>query len=427
MENSKANHFFWARSVVAALLVLLSAGYGLPAQAEAIAIAAIVGDTAITTTDVNERRDLIMATAGIPATVENQQKVTPRILQSLIDESLQLQEAKRQSITVTDEEVSKAIDDLGQRSERRESVRAFIARNGLSMRSMENQIRAQLAWGKVVQRKLKRNVTVSQDEVQRAQRAAASTPGEEELRIAVLELKMTGKGKDEATQKLAEDMALQLKAGTDMATVAARYIKQPEVRFNPPLWVAESTLPPALQQTLHRLNAGDVTPPLRGPTAIQLIQVLDRKTAPKLSNATEYAIKQIAIAVPKKRDKASLAKLRSVASALRTNPGECTSESIPQVDLPTQAKFIRTRLGDLSPQQRSVVTHLEVGQVSEPLMAPDALRLVMLCEKVEPSTGDLPDADAIRQQLYGEKLELEAQKHMRNLRRDAFIDMKGAP
>jgi peptidyl-prolyl cis-trans isomerase SurA len=398
-----------------------------PAQAAQVNIAAVVGDAVITTSDVEQRRDLIMATAGIPTTIENQQKITPRIVQSLIDETLQLQEAKNQSLTLTDEEVSKAIDDMGARGESKESLRDFIKRSGLSMRSLESQLRAQLLWGKVVQRKLRRNVSVSQDEVARAQKSAASAPGDEELRMQAMVIKIADKDKGAAAAtKLAEDIALQLKAGTQMPSIAAQYIKQPEVQFNPPVWVPEKTLPGPLQQALRGMKDNDVTPPLRGGEAIQIIQILERVTREKQDDTTEYAIKQLAISVPKKRDKASLAKLRLAASMLRTNPGSCMDETIPKVDLPVDVKFVRTRLGAMSPQQRSIVSHLEVGDVSEPLMGPDALRLVVMCEKIEPATGNLPDAEKIRQQLFAEKLELEAQKHLRNLRRDAYIDIKGA-
>ena len=422
MAHAISRHFYgFMRTLV--WVFLLAA---LPAQAAQVNIAAVVGDAVITTSDVEQRRDLIMATAGIPATSENQQKITPRIVQSLIDETLQLQEAKNQSLTVSDEEVTKALDDMGARGESKESLRDFIKRSGLSMHSLESQLRAQLLWGKVVQRKLRRNVSVSQDEVARTQKSAALAPGEEELRMQAIAIKIMSKEKEAASNKLAEDIALQLKAGSQMPSIAAQYIKQPEVQFNPPVWVPEKSLPGPLQQAMRSLKDNDVTPLLRGGDAIQIIQLLERVTREKQDDTTEYAIKQLAIAVPKKRDKASLAKLRLAASTLRTNPGSCMDESIPKVDLPVDVKFVRTRLGAMSPQQRSIISHLEVGDVSEPLMGPDALRLVVMCEKIEPATGNLPDAEKIRQQLFAEKLELEAQKHLRNLRRDAYIDIKGA-
>lgn len=416
------NHLHKTILVAAFLVLVLDGG---AAHAADVRIAAIVGEDVITTTDVNERRDLVIATAGIAATPENQQKITPRIVQSLIDESLQLQEAKNQSLTVSDEELNKAIDSLSKRGEKQETVREFIKRSQLSEASFENQLRAQLAWNKVVQRKLRRNVSIAQDEVLRAQKAAMTAPGETELRLQAIEVKIDSKNDAAAVSKLIEEIALQVKAGAEFSSIASRYINQTNVRVSPPIWVGEKTLPPPLQQALRSLTPGAVTPPLRDQGASQLIQLMERKTSLKQADNTEYALKQIAIAVPKKRDKLSMAALQKAASILRADPGSCDASSIPAVDLPTDVQFLRTHLGDMTPQQRSVVSHLEVGQVSEPLLGPDALRLVALCEKIEPAGGNLPDSETIRQQLFAEKLELEAQKHLRNLRRDAFIDIKG--
>ena len=405
--------------LIGAMLLATSVG------ATSVNIAAVVNDSIITSADVEQRRDIIMATANIPMTVENQQKITPRIVQSLIDESLELQDAKSQSITVTDEEVTKAIEGMGAKGENNESLRNFITRNNLSMVSVEGQVKAQLAWNKVVQKKLRRNVNVSQDEVARAQKSASTAPGEQDLRIEAISIRLAP-GNEAAAKKLAEEIALQIKSGTDMATIAAHYIKQAEVHYNPPVWVPETTMPAPLQQVVRNMKPGDVTPPLRSTQTLQILQLMDRQVALKQSDNTEYALKQIAIAVPLKSDKQGMQKLRLAASILRTNPGDCMSETVPKVDLPTEVKFVRTKLGSLSAQQRSVVSHLDVGDVSEPLPGDDALRLIVMCEKIEPAAGNLPAAEGVRQQLFEEKLELEAQKHLRNLRRDAYIDIKGA-
>lgn len=410
------------RSVMFILWLLgATAAYG--AQ---VSIAAVVGDEIITSSDVEQRRELVMATGNIPPTVENQQKLTPRIVQSLVDEKLQLQEAKAQGQTVSDEDLAKAIDSMTARTDNKTPLRQWVASQGLSIKSLENQIRAQMAWNKVVTKKLRRNVNVSQDEVLRAQKAAVSAPGEEELRLQAIEIKRGDEKTQAARRKLAEEIALQLKSGAEMTGVAAKYIRFPEVQFNAPVWVAESNLPIGLVQGLRQLKNGELTPPLEGEKSIQIIQVLDRQVAPKQADATEYAMKQIALQVPAKPDKASLAKLRLAASKLRTDPGSCTEETVPAVDVPVEVKFVRLKLAAMNPQQRGLVSHLEVGDVSEPLPGPDALRLIVMCEKIEPSSGNLPDAEATRQKLFSEKLELEAQKHLRNLRRDAYIDIKGA-
>lgn len=411
---------YYAAAAVTMLCMLAG-----PAQAMRVGIAAIVGDDVITTSDVDARRNLVMALAGIPDTAENQRKIMPRIMQLLIDETLQLQEAKRSSLVVTDAEIKTAIDAMGRSSATGEDIRTFIAKNGLSMPTLESQVRAQLLWSKVVQRKLRRNVNVSQDEVLRAQQAQASAPGAQELRIGAIDIEIASPEKQVEANKLASEMVLQLKAGTDMASVADSYLRQSEVSYKQPVWVVENRLPPTIQQAVRGLKDGEITAPVQAGNLIQILQVIQRRTAEKNADTTEYAVKQIAVPVPPKPDKTSLAALQKAVTALRTNPGDCMSEKIQKVNVPTDVKFVRTTLAVMSPEQRSILSNLEVGSVSEPLMGPDAVRLVMLCEKIEPATGNLPDANKVRQELFGEKMELEAQKHLRNLRRDAFIDIKG--
>jgi len=405
-------------------MLMLSLLAAVPAQAASrLNIAAVVNDDVITTSDLSERRDLVMVTSDVPMTVENQQRFTPRVLQQMIDEALQMQEAKRLSLTVTDEELEKAVSAVSLKGDMNPSgdIRKFLTDNALSVRSLEDQVRAQLLWQKVVQRKLRRNVSIAQDEVTRAQQAQAADPGKPEVRIAAVSLPTT----DEAhATKLAEEITSQLKTNPDLASLAGKYRAGQDVTFSPPIWIVEESLRPTLQQALRDLTPGSVTPPLRSSDAIQFVQLIDRQIVKPQSDNTEIAIKQIAIDVPAKRDKAAVAKLREVGEFIRKNPGDCSSEQLPPTGLPASASFARTKLGKLSAQQRSVVSHLNVGQVSDPIPGRDAVHIVMLCEKIEPATGNLPDAEAVRQRLFSEKIELEAQKHLRNLRRDAFIDIK---
>ena len=425
MENStrRAGNSFVIEALMGIFVLSMTFGQ---ARAGSMSIAAVVNDDVITTHDLEERRDLIMMTSGIPVTPENQKRITPHILQTLVDEALEMQEAKRQSITISDEDVEKALNDvtLGRQQLAPGDLKKIIAEKGLSQRSIENQVRAQLAWQKVVQRKLRRNVSISQDEITRAQQTQAASPGTTELRIAALSVPVSDAASESAATKTADDIALKLKTSPDVIAVAENYIHRPDVKFSAPVWLAEDALQPALQQALHDLKPGDITPPLRAGGAIQFIQLLDRQVNKPQAENTEIAIKQISIPVPANRDKKSIEKLKAVADALHANPGDCSSEKLPPTDLPATASFARTKMAELTPQQRSVINHLQVGEVSPPLPAPEFVRLVVLCEKIEPAAGNLPDADAVRQRLFTEKIELEAEKHLRNLKRDAFIDIK---
>ncbi|MFZ8469377.1 hypothetical protein ACO1MP_14730, partial [Staphylococcus aureus] len=78
---------------------------------------------------------------------------------------------------------------------------------------------------------------------------------------------------------------------------------------------------------------------------------------------TEIALKQIAVPVPPSRDKETLAKLEATVKALHANAGSCEDSMLPATSLPAEVKYARTKVGQLGPDQRAIVSHLEVGEV----------------------------------------------------------------
>ena len=394
-----------------------------PARAEHVTIVATVNDDVITSTDVNDRRALLMSGANIPDTEENRQRITPRVVQSLIDESLQLQEAKKQSITITDADVDKAMDTIAtSKNQPAGSIKKSLEAKRLSVRSLQNQVRAQLAWNKVVQRKLRRNVTISKDELIRAQQAQAADPGTNEEQLMALVLPITGPDKVAHVQSVANDVGAALKAGQAMSTLTIKYAKE-NIQLSAPTWVNEENLPTEVIQAVHPLKTGETSGAVHVGNTVQFIKLMAKRTTKKPAASTQVMIKQISFDLPVKPSKELLAQVAASEQALRQNPGSCEDMTLPKIPLAPDVKFARLTMGDLSADQRSIIARLGVGELSEPLVAPRKVRLVMLCERME-GIGNTVDTETTRQQLFTEKLELEAQKHLRNLRRDASIDIR---
>lgn len=408
------------------LAIVLLLACAQPAMAERIEIAAIVNDSIITTADVAERRDLLMALNNLSPTAENQQRITPRVVQSLIDEALQMQEAKRLSISIKPDEITGAIAELeaGRRMPAG-SMKDMLKKQGLSLRSLDAQVVAQLSWNKVVQRKLRREVSIAEDEVTRAQAAEAADPGVPEVEISAISIIVATPADEERQRQLAQDISAELSKGTPLPTVATQLLGRPDVRVSPPGWVAEEKLQPVMQQALRTLQPGQTTAPLKSMNTYQLVQLIERRTAPRVPETTEVAVKEIAFPLPPKPTKESLLALRDRAKAAYDNPGDCMSEVIGAPASEAKVRFLRTMVGQLPPELRSIITHLGVTEVSQPLMDEQSLRMFMLCERIDPGMGNLPPAAEVRRKLFNEKIELEAQKHMRNLKRDAFIEIKG--
>ena len=415
------------RHLVQAGLCLLLVGLVLPAAwAQSIRIAATVNDEVITTTDVDDRVALTLSATNLPMTDETKKQMTPRILQSLIDEVLEVQEAKKQVVTVTDNEVAAAIDDIGKHRDLPPGgLKKKITEQGLSMRSLENEVRAQLLWNKVVQRKLRRNVTISQDEIARAQQVEVASPGLNEVHVAALQIPITANSKEADVKKLVGLISDGVKAGSSLSAIAAKYVDRSDLIFSPPVWLTEESLPPDIRRTLHETKEGTVTQPLRSGNSIQFIELMGRRVTKLPPSGTEFTIKQITFTVPAKLDKPTRAKLTASADILHKNGGSCEDASIPETPLKPEVAFSQPTIDKLSPEQGSMLSRLQVGEVSEPLLSTGSMRLVVLCEKREPTGAAAnPNSESVRQKIFAEKLELEAQKHLRNLRREATIDIR---
>src|SRR5277367_1435150 len=74
-----------------------------------IRIAAVVNDEVISVSDLASRIRMVMLSTSIPDTPQARQRLAAQVLRQLIDEKLQIQEAKHKNITATDAEIKKAI------------------------------------------------------------------------------------------------------------------------------------------------------------------------------------------------------------------------------------------------------------------------------------------------------------------------------
>ena len=136
------------------------------AQSSPQRIVAVVNDDVITSQDLIDRLALALATSGLPNNPESMQRLAPQVMRGLVDEKLQLQEAARLNLTVSEQEIDNAMDTIAQRNKtnRAELVR-FLTDRQLNPRTLREQLRAQIAWIKVVGRVLRPRIVVTQEQI----------------------------------------------------------------------------------------------------------------------------------------------------------------------------------------------------------------------------------------------------------------------
>jgi peptidyl-prolyl cis-trans isomerase SurA len=95
-----------------------------------------------------------------------------------------------------------------------------------------------------------------------------------------------------------------------------------------------------------------------------------------------------------------------------------------QVKSPVPSSLGRFKIGELSPVLRSVVTDLKPGEASAPVRLPTGVAVLMVCERSEPN-ADMASRDEIRDQIFRGKLQNMTRRYLRDLRRAAFLEVRG--
>jgi len=200
--------------------------------------------------------------------------------EELIEERLKLQEAKKNGIEVSDEEVRRVFKGLAENNKMtEEQFVQHLKGLGVDANTLKERFRAMLGWREVVRRRFSALVSVTQREIDRAVSASGSDGGEDGVELSVQKLTLSlPTSSDQATmaKRFAEAEALRRKFGgcKSMSALAkdAAGAKFDDLKFIKPSSISEPT-----RSLLLSAKDGDMLPPSAAPGAIDLFAVCGRR------------------------------------------------------------------------------------------------------------------------------------------------------
>ena len=147
-------------------LAVICLAQAATANAADMRILRIVNDEPISSYDVSARVNFVSVTSRSALTEQARQKVGEQVLETLIDEQLQLQEASRLGIKVADDEIQAAVARIETNNGMAQGqLMQLLTSRNVDANTLVNQIRSTLAWRKAVQRRLQSQVTISEDDI----------------------------------------------------------------------------------------------------------------------------------------------------------------------------------------------------------------------------------------------------------------------
>lgn len=412
-----------------------------PATAQnAYSIAAIVNEDVISTLDVQARVRLVMSVSNTENTEENRRRMLPVAMRSLIDERLQMQEAARLNVTTTNQELKEAIAVITRQNRLppgglEERLRA----EGIPMATLEAQLRATLAWGKVIRRQIRPQVEITDEEVDEFLDQLRARGGAAEYDVSEILIPIDTAGDEGGAAQTAQRVVQQARRGTPFASLARQFSQSSSAAEGGDLGrVQEGQLDRRLETALRDLQPGEVSDPIRVENGFYILQLRDKRqraAAPAAASAGDtVALRRIFLPVVRGAPAKDVKSQGDLAAQVSETVQGCSDMDrlAKEVKATGAVDIGRLRTADLPQQLREVVEKLPIGKASPPLRNSDGFIVLMVCERgkgggpapTQTAAANLPEREEVVRSLGAQRVDMLARRYMRDLRRAAFVDIR---
>ena len=408
------------------ILITLSPSLAL---AQGLRVVARVNDDAITDFDLQQRVLFAIRTTGLQDTPDLRQRMSAQILRQMIDERLQIQDAKKLGLKATDSEMQQRFNDIERAAGMsRGQFRQYLQSVGVPFDIAVQQIEAQIAWTKIMRRKVRPQVDVSEAEIDDALNRMRANIGKTESRVAEIFVPVDRAELADDAKRSADRIMDQLRRGAPFGAVAQQFSQGATASAGGEIgWILPGTLDPALDRAIERLQVRAYSEPIRSTAGWHILYVIDRRAfAATRPDDMRLNLTQMTLPLPVNATPEEVSKATTEAQKAMTGVRSCTDLHARARELKgaTSGDLNGVRVGDLQANRQMYedLPKLSVGGTAGPFRVAEGLQVVALCGK---SGGEgLPTRDAISQQLLLQKLESAGRRYMRDLRRLATVDVK---
>jgi len=192
-------------------------------------------------------------------------------------------------------------------------------------------------------------------------------------------------------------------------------------------WVQYANLDPALQRVVTKMRAGTASPPVRTLGGYYIMFLRQVRTSPGLGGGDAMVkLSQFHVPAPKGGGAAALQGLRNQLVAATRNMKSCAELEAAgaQSGSLMSGSLGEMKLTSLPDAMQQVLSDLKVGQPSGPIPTGGGLAVLMICERTDETLDMDKVRDDIRKKLVQNRLSVASQRKLRDLRRDAFVDVR---
>jgi peptidyl-prolyl cis-trans isomerase SurA len=246
----------------------------------------VVNNDAITQYELDEAELYYLAeTREHMSDGEARKALRARLLQTLIENRIQLQQAERDKIVIEDAELADNVSDIMKKLKAKDEkeFEEIIKTQGLTMEGVRKRLREQLMVQRVIRRKVALRISVTEQEIdkylvdnrEKLETGLTFTPRH------ILVVPDPNKGEEGwlDARKKAEEVYGLLLEGQDFGELAKKFSEDPSGKDGGALGsIKRGELAPDIEEAILRLQPGEVSTPFRSQVGYHLFKLESRES-----------------------------------------------------------------------------------------------------------------------------------------------------
>lgn len=427
---------FKTRRFVGWLMLALLAFSG-PVRAvyeELDAIVAIVDDDIVLASELKSRYEQVVGQLQAQQVrMPPNEILISQIMERLILESIQRQQAERRGIDIDDETLTRAVMSFAQGNNMTlDQFQQALARDGVSYRIFREEIRTEMMVNRLQRGVINRRISISEQEIS----GLLNSPFYQEMfsdeyRVGHILLSLEERASEaviEAAEAEAEDMVEQLRQGADFTQMAiARSSSSRALEGGDMGWRKAGELPSLFAEDVLALEVGEIGEPIRTSGAIHIIKLLERRGAgvQKVmeTKARHILVKPSEIRTPE--DTQSLA--QEIKQEL--DNGADFAELAKEYSEDPASALAGGDLGWATPDTfvgpfAATMESTQAGEVSAPFRTQFGWHILEVLERREQDMSEEARENMAVEILHKRRFEEEQQEWLKEIRDEAYVEVR---
>jgi peptidyl-prolyl cis-trans isomerase SurA len=389
-----------------------------------VRIAAVVDDQVISMRDLNARMNLVMASGNIPDNPGNRQRVMPQLLRQMIDEKLEMEEAKKHDVKITDADVDQAIKNLADQNHMSTAdLDKFFTTHNIDKSTIRDQMTAQITWGHVVRGRYGHSFSVSDEEINDAIKTIQAARDQTQYRVAEIFLSVDNPSHGAEVRDLANRLVYEMSRGAPFPSIAQQFSQSASAKQGGLIgWVLPGMLDPDVEKMIVTMQPNQLTPPMALAGGYYIYMLVEKRSP---TEAQDVVVNLTQVVFPMADDADDKTRRETIDRAAKTTAdarscGEMAKlgrDISPELSGPIGDVHVKEMPADLRP----MILAAEVAQPTKPAPVRGGIGVFMVCKK---EGGQAIDRDLVGDNLLHQRLDNIARRYLSDLRLLAYVDLR---